>query len=420
MKKKDFRSLSAGIFLLVCSAPLPGQDVGIDGEIRSRIEYREGFHKPLADTLQGAAIASLRTRIQLNYAHEKIQTRIILQDTRIYGQAGTNDTRNSLGVFEAWGSYLLTPDLSVTLGRQAIEYDDKRLLTASNWSNTGNAHDLILLKYESPHRFNLHWGGAWNNNGDNEYEKTYNVSRSYKALTFVWFGKSFAPWNFSAIWLNDVFNYGTTDADSGRKSFRHTLGGNLEMKKKELPFSFYATAYYQFGHDPTNTPLDAYLLALNVQYKFSDAWDIKAGVDYFSGSTPEERKDRNRTFNKLYGGNNLFNGMMEYWTTLPEQGLCELYGGATFRTGSKFDINLTFRSFSVTEALAETNRKHIGSEIDLTAHYIISPQLSLQGGWSIYFRNRQTDLLKTQTGINTHFPQWGYVMVSFKPRFLEK
>jgi hypothetical protein len=390
--------------------------VGIGGEVRSRIEYREGFRKPLADTLNGAMIGSLRTRIQLNYdRHEKVKARIILQDARIYGQAGTNDTRNSLGIFEAWGSYSFTPDVSFVLGRQAIEYDDKRLLTASNWSNTGNAHDLLLLKYEPANGFKLHWAGAWNNNADNEYEKTYTVARSYKALTFVWLEKSFAPWHISAIWLNDVFNYGETDASTGRKSFRHTVGGNLELKKKEIPFSLYATAYYQFGHDPQNRPLDAGLLALNAQYKFSEAWDIKVGTDYFSGSTPEEtRAGKNKTFNKLYGSNNSFNGMMEYWTTLPTQGLCELYGVITFRRTLKFDVNAAFRSFSVTEALAETDQKHIGSEIDLTTHVIISPQLAIQGGWSVYFRNRQTDLLKAQQGIRTHFPQWGYVMFTFK------
>ncbi|MDR1937946.1 MAG: alginate export family protein [Tannerellaceae bacterium] len=396
--------------LLLWAAPLFGQKVGINGEIRSRIEYRDGFRKPLADTLNGAMVGSLRTRIQLDYAHEKTKAKITLQDARIYGQTGTNDTRNSLGIYEAWGSYAVTPCFSITLGRQAIEYDDKRLLTVSNWSNTGNAHDLLLLKYESPGQFKLHLGGAWNNSGDNDYEQAYTLARSYKALTYIWFGKSLGKLDFSAIWLNDVFDYGEPDTGgTGKKAFRNTLGGNLGLKRKELPFSFYATGYYQFGHDPKNNPLDACLLALNTQYQFAGAWTLAAGVDYFS-----------KNFNKLYGSNHSFNGSMEYWTTLPAQGLCDLYGSLTFRPSPKFDINAAFHTFSPAEKLPGTDKKNIGSEIDLTANYTVSPQLSIQGGWSAYFKTRQTDILKSQTAITTHFPQWAYIMLVFKPRFLNK
>ncbi|MDR2388912.1 MAG: alginate export family protein [Tannerellaceae bacterium] len=420
MKKKSACLLFVALLFPAGFAPLSGQTVEIDGEIRSRMEYREGFRQPLADTLAGSTIASLRTRLRLNYDAGKTKARITLQDARIYGQTGTNDTRNSLGLFEAWGSYLLTSDFSATLGRQAIEYDDKRLLTVSNWSQTGSAHDMLLMKYEPANRFKLHWGGAWNHSGDDAYEQPYNVARSYKALTFVWFGKSFEPGDFSAIWLNDVFNYSPTDTETGKKSFRHTLGGNLRLKKDGIPFSLYTTAYYQFGHDPANAPLDACLLAANAQYRCSEAWSIKTGIDYFSGSTPEERqKGKNKTFNKLYGSNNSFNGMMEYWTTLPEQGLLELYGVITCQSGRVFDINVAFRSFALTESLAETKQRGIGSEIDLTLHYTLWSDLTLQGGWSVYFRNRQTDLLKAQTGLHTHFPQWGYVMVTFKPQFLK-
>jgi hypothetical protein len=402
-------SCFTALFLVLCAAPLWGQQIGINGEIRSRIEYRDGFRKPLADTLDAAAVGSLRTRIQLDYAHEKIKAKISLQDARIYGQTGVSDTRNSLGVYEAWGSYAFTPAFSITLGRQPIEYDDKRLLTVSNWSQTGNAHDLLLLKYESPGCFKLHLGSAWNNGGDNEYEKVYAVSKSYKALTYIWFGKQAGWFDLSALWLNDVFDYGEAETETGKKAFRHTLGGNLGLQRKNLPFSFYATAYYQFGHDPHNHPLDAWLLALNTAYRFTEAWTLKAGVDYFS-----------KNFNKLYGSNHSFNGSMEYWTSLPAQGLCDVYGSLTFRPVPRFDINATVHTFALTENLPETGRKNLGAEADLTANYAVSPQLSIQGGWSVYFKTRQTDVLKAQTGTGAHFPQWAYIMLTFKPQFMNK
>jgi hypothetical protein len=406
------------LFFLLPGTLAFGQKVKIDGEIRSRIEYRDGFKVPLSDTLTGATLEGLRTRINLDYADDKVKAKITLQDSRIYGETGTNNTKNSLGVFEAWGSYLFSPVFSVTLGRQSIEYDDKRLISASNWSNTGNAHDLLLLKYESPDGFKLHMGLAWNNNGDNDFEKVYNVTRSYKSLTYMWFGKSLGKLNFSAIWLNDVFDYGATDAETDKKAYRNTLGGNLGLKNKEIPVSFYFTGYYQFGHDASNKSLSAYLLALNAQYKFTNVWSVIAGSDYYSGTNAGDAK--NKTFNKLYGTNHSFNGSMEYWTTLPAQGLLDLYGGVIFKPNAKFDINTTFHTFSLAKELPATDKKSIGSEIDITANYIISPQLSIQGGWSTYFKNDQTDILKKQTGIDTHFPQWAYIMLTFKPKFFNK
>jgi hypothetical protein len=417
MKKKFTLSIII-LSLLAFGFPLRSQNVKIEGEVRSRIEYRSGFKSPLADTLTGTAVESLRTRINLDYADDKVKAKIILQDSRIYGATGTNNTNNSLGVFEAWGAYLLTPGFSVSLGRQALDYDDRRLLSSSNWSNTGNAHDLLLLKYEPAGAFKLHWGSAWNNSADNDYEKFYNVNRSYKALNYIWFGKSFGKMDFSAIWLNDVFNYDNPTDAGIKKSYRNTIGGNLGLKNKDIPVSFYATAYYQFGHDTGNKSLNAYLLALNAQYKFTNGWSIAAGTDYFSGSSTEDiSNQKNRTFNKLYGSNHSFNGSMEYWTTLPAQGLLDLYGSVTFKPNAKFDVNAAFHAFSLAQELPSTDKKSTGSEIDISANYTVSPQLAIQGGWSAYFKNDRTDILQKQAGIPTRFPQWAYVMLTFKPQF---
>jgi hypothetical protein len=280
---------------------------------------------------------------------------------------------------------------------------------------------LVLLRYESPELFKLHLGSAWNNGGDNDYERLYNVSRSYKALTYVWLSKALGLLDFSAIWLNDAFHYGATDGETGKKAYRNTLGGNLGLKNKDMPVSFYATAYYQSGHNAVNNPLSACLLALNVQYKPAPAWNVTAGSDYFSGSTAADvSANKDKTFNKLYGSNHSFNGFMEYWTTLPAQGLVDLYGGLSCKPGARLSLDATFHAFSVARELTVTTKKAIGSELDFTAGYNLSAVLAIQGGWSFYLKNDQTDILKRQVNADTRFPQWGYVMVSFKPKFFTK
>lgn len=400
--------------------PSYAQSVKVDGEIRTRAEYRSGFQNPLADTLHSAIIGSLRSRLNVTYSDNKIKAKLTLQDARTYGQTGINNTKNSLGLYEAWGEYLFTPDFSASLGRQSLEYDDKRLFSAANWSNTGNSHDLLLLKYETKTGTKAHLGAAWNNGSDVLYESAYTVNKSYKMMTYIWLSKSFGKLDATALWINDGFQRGTTSKLLNKLSYRNTVGGNLGLKNKTVPYSFYATAYYQFGHNTKDKSLRGYLLALKNQYSITTKWSATLGVDYFSGSKSDLESGKDRTFNKLYGVNHSFNGSMEYWATLPAQGLFDLYGGITFKTNSKFNIDVTFHSFSLTQELNSTDKKNIGSELDITANYTIAPEITIQGGWSAYFKTDQTDIVKKQVSIDTKFPHWAYIMISFKPTFLSK
>lgn len=419
-KKKFYSGICLGLFLIFLQEPVYSQSVKIDGEIRTRAEYRNGFQSPLADTLHNATIGSLRTRLNVTYSDDKIKAKITLQDSRTYGQTGINSTNNSLGLYEAWGAYMFTPELSATLGRQSLEYDDKRLFSAANWSNTGNSHDLLLLKYETKTGAKAHLGSAWNNGGDVLYESAYNVSKSYKMMTYIWLAKSLGKFDATALWVNDGFQRGATNDLINKLSYRNTVGGNLGFKDKTIPYSFYATAYYQFGHNPKDKSLRGYLLALKNQYSVTNKWSITLGGDYFSGSKYDLEQGEDRTFNKLYGVNHSFNGSMEYWATLPTQGLSDLYAGITFKSNSKFNVDATFHTFSLTKELSSTDKKNIGSELDITANYTISPEITLQGGWSAYFKTDQTNTVKKQENIDTKFPTWAYVMISFKPTFFSK
>ena len=109
---------------------------------------------------------------------------------------------------------------------------------------------------------------------------------------------------------------------------------------------------------------------------------------------------------------------MEYWSTLPKQGLVDLYGGVSVKANSKLSFDGGFHTFSTAEKMENRNNKDIGSEIDLLADYKVSQSLSLQAGWSTYMKNKGTRILKDQVGVNTRFPQWAYIMITFKPVFL--
>jgi hypothetical protein len=169
-----------------------------------------------------------------------------------------------------------------------------------------------------------------------------------------------------------------------------------------------------------NRSLSTYLLSVKAEQKLASKWKIYAGSDIFSGSKNDITSDKNNTFNKLYGTNHAFNGSIEYWSTLPAQGLVDLYGGLIAEFNKKLDANLAFHHFSTKEDIDADGTKNIGSEIDLTVNYTVNKQLALQGGWSGYFTTKGTEILKKKTSVDTRFPQWAYVQVTFKPIFLNK
>lgn len=417
MKQTNVLKIAVALVFMAYHSSTQAQTLTMDAELRSRSELRSGFKKPLSVDEHNALVSALRSRLNLMYTDDKMEASLRLQDARTYGETGTNDTKSSLGLYESWAKYKFTPEFSATLGRQSLEYDDKRIFSASNWSNTGNAHDLLLLKYEAKN-MKIHVGSAWNNADDVLAESAYSVSKSYKSLNYLWMEKPLGKIDLTALWVNDGFQRGTTPDLLNKLSYRNTVGGNILFSDKKQPLYIYASGYFQFGHTPSGKNLNAYLLALKTKYKITPVWSVTMGTDYFSGSKSDLDAGKDRTFNKLYGVSHSFNGSMEYWATLPAQGLFDLFGGIKYAPNAKFDIDATYHNFSLAEKLATSDSKALGSEIDITANYKVSSQFSIQGGWSAYVKTDQTSIVKKQTSIDTRFAHWAYVMLAFKPKFL--
>jgi hypothetical protein len=396
---------------ILMSAPVYAQTVTIDAEYRPRAEMRQGLKKPLADTLDYNAIVLQRTRLNADYRSNSLNVRLTLQDARIWGQGDKSSSSPQVSVYEAWVELLITSGVSAAAGRQALKYDDQRLFAPSNWSNTGNACDALVLKYKDSF-MQAYAGFAYNNTNDTLFTYKYNVNGMYQTLGFMWLSKEVLPGiNLSLIGIGEglprsMVTSGTwkiktaKDSSSTMTFGRFTYGGNLVYQDDASVFGGMLTGYYQTGRDAKMGTLRAYLLAAKGTAKILDELSAQAGIDYYSGTSYSDTvgagTKTSHTFNKLNGTNHSFNGSMEYWTTLPSGGLMDYYAGTTYKFSKEFSLDITGHLFSLVENMyqgkKQLNNKDLGSEIDLTFNYQWSKEVVIQGGYSRYFPTSSTML----------------------------
>lgn len=414
---------TAKLMLLICAGIFANltawaQSVTFDGELRPRMEYRQGFKKPLADTLQSTLVTLQRTRFNVGYKSNLLNARISFQDYRIWGESTTKASTSKLEIYEAWAEYLLTSGLSVTVGRQAIKYDDQRILSVSNWSNSGLAHDMALLKY-STGSYQAHLGMAWNNSSDATSEEIYtNGTSMYKMMAYLWLNKQWS--NGLSISLLD-FNEGLQDKSNYKTVYpRITYGTYIAFKNDSLPYEFTLTGYKQNGKNLSYKDLSAYMFSATAKYWFFNKLSLLAGINYYSGTSATETA-KSKTFNRLYGSNHTYNGFMEYWTTLPTGGLSDYYATLGYKFTSKLSAEMTWHLFRLNEETLDSKKnaidKNMGSEADFTVNYNVSKAFALQAGYSFY---NKSDGYKAYTKIqtvDTKAPGWAYLMLTIRPEF---
>ncbi|MBV5315283.1 MAG: alginate export family protein [Prolixibacteraceae bacterium] len=421
--RKVYALAILGLLFLLSFSESYGQTT-IDAEFRPRSEFRQGFNQPLPDTLKPAFVTMQRTRLNFNYKGGILSARLTLQDSRVFGETNTRQpasaTTGSLGIYEAWSELLLMSGTSFKIGRQGVQFEDGRLFSLSNWSNTGNAHDLAQVRYFAL-GLDVQLGYAYNNQKayfvDTSY---YSVSLMYKQLAYLHLTKTIVPGlDLSLLGVDEGFVTSKKDLDLYH---RYTAGGTLLLKKDKLPLGIFATGYYQFGKSTPTVDLSAYLLAMKATYAFTDKIGGLAGIDYYSGSESTLEATKNNTWNKLlYGVSHSFNGYMEYWAALPKGGLVNYFGGVNLTLSKKLSSEITYYGFSLAKDMkvGKVNvEKNLGSEIDVVLNYKFSPEAAIQFGWCTYIVTDGTEMLKFKsTAVDTKFPQYAYLMLTIRPQF---
>ncbi len=401
----------------------------IDAEFRPRTEFRQGFRKPLADSLKAGFITFQRTRLNAMYKSKVLSTYISLQDARVWGASDLKTNTSKIELNEAWAEYLIMTGLSTQFGRQAINYDDRRLFSSPTWSNTGMAHDALVVKYQL-YGINIHSGMSYNNAKDTLSDIAYSFSakQNYKTLNYIWVERELFPAaKISLIGVCDQFQ-NTKKANTLYP--RYTFGGNFFYASDSSSLGVTLTFYKQSGATPMKTyknsnkvqtfaGLNAFFAAAKVSYKITDMFSPYLGAELYSGNPYTADSTDSKAFERLYGAPHSFNGYMEFFQTLPAQGLMDLNLGLGLKLSGKLKLDLNAHLFSFHEDFyykKEKTDKSLGSEIDLTVNYTISKEIMLQAGYSRYFTNDASEKYFKVSGVDVHTPQWAYLMMTIRPQ----
>ncbi len=406
----------------------------LGAEYRPRAEVRSGYSQPLPKDLSPDLLMMQRVRLNAGYRSKLVNARLSVQDSRVFGEANQKGAAVSkdakapaLFLYEAWAELVFPKGISFRIGRQALRYDDERLLSVCNWSNTGSAHDLALLRLRTGD-FKADVGYAYNNSQSNPLTSDYDYGTNsfYRTMAYLWLSQSFGQsgWSVSAIAVGTGFQEAKTD-DAGVETYanhtKYTYGGNVEFKKKGCPFGLYATAYGQSGETNKGVDLSAYLLALKLNYQLVKPFGVSVGIDYYSGTSKDAGRGETHTYTGLYGSNHRFNGSIDYWSaaSLPAGGLMDLYLSARYKASESVTLNGAFHAFRLAKEMAISTDKGLGNEIDLDVTYRFCKIAAIQAGWSTYLTSDLTKVVKGVTA-DTRFTQFAYLSLSITPEFVSR
>jgi len=312
MKNITFKIFLFSVIYLSLNISVYSQ-LKIDAESRSRFEFRDGYQKLLPENSDPAAFISQRTRISFGFEKEKIKLKITPQDVRIWGDEETSSSsgvfgdKSSIELFEGYAEIKAAKPLWISIGRQQISYDNKRILGDRNWNQTGIAYDAVILKFTF-NKTKLNVGSSWNSAIDGLSGNLYSSAR-IKTLNFLWLNNKFND-KFNASFLH--ITSGVTKTDTTETLyFKNTAGIYFDYKSDYLNLN--GDVFYQYGKNQKGINTSAYLADIEASTKISKL-TVGAGLSYLSGNKKvgnEQTEDN--LFDVLYGNRHKFFGLMDYY-----------------------------------------------------------------------------------------------------------
>jgi len=307
---------------------------------------------------------------------------------------------------------------SATIGRQALVYGEKRLISSGEWGNASRTFDAVRLRYQqrdwsleaftsSVVRFR---DGRFNHS---DWLDEHDESNAF--FSGLYFSTTLLP-----VQVTDVYVLKLHEDDKGGSDFI-SLGTRMKGDPKKLRGWDYNTELVaqtgtRFGKD-----LQAFAGTWSAGYNWLDsAWKPRLGIqyDYASGDS-NVGDDEVGTFQNLFPTNHLYYGFMDLfaWQNLHNPSVrFSLEPTRTVKLALDYHLfwladtgDAWYRANQTTQVrpISPSADSQAGSELDFTVQWQANERLLVQAGYSRFFAG---DYL-ADTGASDD-ADFAYVMVS--------
>jgi len=392
----------------------------IDGEFRPRMMIDNGYKTIKLESDPTLVYISQRSRINLGYKKDKLETYFSFQDVHFWGDDDNYSSSGLLGntkginLYQAWFALKPTPDMMIKIGRQQLSYDDQRILSARNWGEYQVTYDALLFVYVKG-KNKLDIAASWNTNGSTD---AFYPKAKMKMVDFVRYERNLGKMTVSAIAILNGYTKADTLTDI---ALTGTYNANLVYKTKG--FDLRVTGYYQSGLNKTSGDISAYCLSVFAKKNlFEEKASIGIGLDLLSGNndtiTDAAYKNTQHKFNVFYGNRHGVLGYQDLYTSIPNQGVQDYMLKAEFKMAKDLLLQGDYHCFFLANKGKLAN-KNLGSELDLTLQWKIMKEVTLQAGYSFYLASESFERWKGVYNQSTKFPQFAYLMLTVKPTFFK-
>ncbi len=437
--------LTLSFYLLIVFSPLisqaqeetqPENSFSLSGQLRPRLEFRDGNFLPLAEGQNPAALISDRIRFTMDYSYKDLlSVRISPQSVGVWGQEsmvqGAENSGNKIALFEAWSQLKLSPFWNVKLGRQIISLDDERFFGELDWAQGARAHDALSFQFKKDNyeiksffAYNQNYKTNYGNNLNNPSGNYFSTQDAfpYKWMQTIWAGIPVGKSSKLTFLFTNLGLQNTTPSTGAGTNFSQTYGANLFHTGDQLGVTL--SAYYQGGRDILDTKTSAYLLSASANYKVEPKFSLGIGSDLLSGNDVGTTSAKNEVFNPYFHTGHKFYGSMDYFnngSSIKGAGLSDTYLKGSYAATENLSLQLALHQFFTPNSVSDLTtsyNKNLGQEADLSFSLKVNKYASVMGGYSFYLTNQTLRFLKN-TVSGRDYQQWAWLSINVTPAFFK-
>lgn len=424
------------------------------GEIREKIQFRDGYREIKGPGDMGYLLNVQRTRLGMSFEKNDLGFVVVAEDTRTWGESVGSATQDGFGLSSAYFYVRFCERFTFDIGRRDLSYDDGRFISDVGWSDKTVSLDALMFKYKSlDKKTSADIGFSFSNDpSSSNFLTAYSVKNMYKYFVWGWASHEFAKKNliWSVLYAQEV---NEKDLNKNILFNKYTVGTNFSVFP-DRQLGAYVSLYGQWGKGKTGQAIGAYLASVQLKYNPHPKIEVVLAYDFTSGTNYKQAygnlpgdavglegasKDfTSRAFDKFIGSGHSFFGYQDLFSIKGTSdlsqgaGLHQPYVRLFYKPHKQHSIEFTGRYFSlvhpyvidrslpkedVLSGAYQKMPKSLGTELDILYKYQIFEELSLGVGYSFMLptKNNTLERISAIAPNQSKFSQFAYIVVAYKP-----